>query len=84
MTYKVGSEGLNLTEANNVILMEPWWTPAVHEQAIARVYRPGQKKKVNIYSFFYAKSVESYTITICKEKKSLVKSIFKGTEFHGY
>lgn len=84
MTYKVGSEGLNITEANNVILMEAHWTPSVHEQAIARVYRPGQEKKVTVYSFCYANSIESYIVATCRAKKTMIKGIFKDTEFYGY
>ena len=84
MTYKVGSEGLNITEANHVILLDIWFCPATHEQAIARVYRPGQKRKVTVYSFLYKNSVESYTLAICKAKKLMIKGIFKDTEFYGY
>ena len=84
MTYKVGSEGLNITEANHVILLDIWFCPATHEQAIARVYRPGQKRKVTVYSFLYKNSVESYTLAICKAKKLMIKSIFKDTKFYGY
>ena len=50
LSKKVGSEGLNLVEANHVIHVEPWWSPAVQFQAESRCWRPGQLKPVYSYS----------------------------------
>jgi len=58
INYKVGSEGLNITEASRVILIEPWWNSATHEQAIARAWRIGQTKPVNVHYFLNNKSIE--------------------------
>jgi SNF2 family DNA or RNA helicase len=72
ISYKVGSEGLNLTEANNVIMLENWWTPAVMEQAKYRTLRMGQKRNVNIYSIIIDKSIEKRIEEICEHKKKLI------------
>lgn len=44
LTLKTGSMGLNLSAANKVFFMDPWWNPAIEDQAIARVHRIGQVK----------------------------------------
>jgi SNF2 family DNA or RNA helicase len=75
MTYKVGSEGLNLIEANNVICIEPWWTPSVQKQAITRCYRTGQEKNVNVYNIYVKDSIEERVLKICKEKENLADKI---------
>lgn len=67
-TYKTGSEGLNLTCANHVILEEPWWSPSVHEQAIARSYRTGQKRNVNVWYPIISQSIEYRIYDICSIK----------------
>ncbi|MCI39197.1 SWI/SNF-related matrix-associated actin-dependent regulator of chromatin subfamily A member 3-like 3-like, partial [Trifolium medium] len=51
MSLKAGGVGLNLTAASNVFLMDPWWNPAVEEQAIMRIHRIGQKRKVTVRRF---------------------------------
>lgn len=75
MTYKVGSEGLNLIEANHVICIEPWWTPCVQKQAITRCYRTGQTKNVNVYNIYVKNSIEERVLKICKEKEDLSDEI---------
>lgn len=79
MTYKVGSEGLNLTEANHVICIEPWWTNAVHNQAKARCYRNGQTQKVEVHNIYIENSIEERVVEICKEKDKMANSILEGT-----
>ena len=68
MTYKVGGEGLNLTEATRVIFMEPWWTDAVHSQALARAWRLGQQHPVFAYFICMRGSVEEHVFKICRKK----------------
>ncbi len=51
LTLKTGSVGLNMEAANKVFFMDPWWNPAIEEQAIGRVYRLGQKKEVEAVKF---------------------------------
>ena len=69
MNYKIGSEGLNLTEANNVILLDTWWNFTYEKQAIARCKRIGQKKEVNVYRLLFENSIE-----ILMFNKSVFKS----------
>jgi SNF2 family DNA or RNA helicase len=73
ITYKVGSEGLNLVEANHVICVDPWWTYAVADQAKARAFRPGQKKTVYAYDIFTKagayETIEKKVVEICELKK---------------
>ena len=71
-----GSTGLNLVSANNVILVDPWWNPAIEEQAIERVYRIGQNKAVNVYKFITIDTVEENMIIIQNKKKVLVQNLF--------
>lgn len=68
MTYGVGSEGINLTCACHVILLEPWWSNAVHFQAFSRSLRMGQKKHVNIYYMVVTDTIEESILDVCNEK----------------
>ena len=72
ISYKVGSEGLNLIEANNVIFCENWWNPVVLQQAKARSYRIGQKNIVNTWSIVIRNSIEEKIEAICKQKLKLI------------
>jgi SNF2 family DNA or RNA helicase len=74
INYKLGSEGLNLMEANNVILCENWWCPSVMEQAKHRAYRIGQKRKVYIYNIITKNTIEEKIKKICDKKEDLSKS----------
>ena len=69
--YKVGGEGLNLMEANHVICIEPWWSPAVHNQGIARCWRRGQKKQVHVHWVITAKTIEQPILKMCGNKDQL-------------
>jgi SNF2 family DNA or RNA helicase len=80
LTYKVGSEGLNLTEAVHCICIEPWWTDAVHNQAKARCWRIGQTKEVSIHNILVKDSLEERIIDICREKSEMAASYLDGTE----
>jgi len=81
MNYKVGSEGLNLTQANNVVLLEPWWTDAVHNQAIARAWRINQLKAVNVFILTIEGTIETKILEICEQKMEMSKSILLGEKF---
>jgi len=78
MTYKVGAEGLNITEASNCIIVEPWWNNAVHEQAISRCWRLGQTKPVNIYFLILANSIEEQIMRICRNKDNIKEAYLHG------
>jgi SNF2 family DNA or RNA helicase len=77
LTLKLGSEGLNLTEANHIIIMEPWWTPAVVKQATSRAWRRGQKKEVHIYHLITKNSVEKRILEISEEKDCALDEFMK-------
>lgn len=69
VNYKVGAEGLNITEANHVICLEPWWNYATHAQAESRCWRIGQTKKVHVYDILIRNSIESRILEICARKR---------------
>ena len=79
LTYKVGSEGLNLTEAVHVMNIEPWWTPVVLEQAIHRAWRSGQTSEVAIYNIYIKNSIEDKMLSICEEKSRMTEAYLDGT-----
>lgn len=81
MTYKTGSEGLNLTAATHVICLEPWWTPAVEDQAIARAWRNGQKKTVTIHRIIAKNTIEDTMIKMMWERKrKIANGYVEGTK----
>lgn len=75
VTLTSGGVGLNLNFANHVIIMDSWWNPALEEQAIDRVYRIGQKKKVDVHRLYMKETIEEWLIEMKKEKQ-LVDSKF--------
>jgi superfamily II DNA or RNA helicase len=76
---KAGGVGLNLTEADYVFIIDPWWNPAVEEQAINRTHRIGQDKKVMVYRFISTETVEE-KIQQLKARKSQLADSFINTE----
>ena len=79
--YKVGGEGLNLVEANHVICIEPWWSPAVHKQAIARCWRRGQTKPVHVHWVVSAKTIEDPIRDMCANKIKLANYYLHEEEY---
>jgi superfamily II DNA or RNA helicase len=71
ISLKAGGTGLNLTSADYVFILDPWWNPAVENQAINRAHRIGQDKHVFVYRFITENSVEE-KIERLKEKKSIL------------
>lgn len=81
ISYKCGGEGLNLTQANHVICIEPWWTYAVEKQAVARSHRFGQTKEVTVYRINVNDSIESRMVRlISDEKKEIAKGILNNAK----
>ncbi|EDQ90124.1 uncharacterized protein MONBRDRAFT_24613 [Monosiga brevicollis MX1] len=74
MTLRTGGVGLNLTAASHVILVDPWWSPAVEAQAIDRVHRIGQDKPVTIKRYIMRDSIEERILALQKRKRALVHS----------
>lgn len=75
ISLKAGGVGLNLTSADYVFILDPWWNPAVEAQAIDRAHRIGQTKKVFAYRLICKDTVEEKVMELQKNKKELVKSI---------
>lgn len=78
VSYKIGAESLNLTEAQHVILCECWWSPAIIDQSKARVHRVGQTKPVTIYELYVPNygevvSIEEAILEICENKRRIAK-----------
>jgi SNF2 family DNA or RNA helicase len=80
LTYKVGSEGLTLTNANHVVLLDPWWSDAVHKQAIGRVHRTGQTREVEVYQLYNSYTFEKHMIDLCENKNAESTALFSEGE----
>ncbi|KAJ7346747.1 SNF2 family N-terminal domain-containing protein [Mycena albidolilacea] len=78
ISLKAGALGLNLTVANNVYLMDPWWQDGIESQAIDRVNRIGQTKPVHVYQLIAENTVESKVLEIQDRKKKLIEEAFSG------
>jgi len=74
MSLKAGGLGLNLTEARYVFLLDPWWNPAVEDQAIDRVHRFGQKQDVFVSRFTIKDTVEQRILELQEKKRKLADS----------
>ncbi|KAJ9547400.1 hypothetical protein OSB04_019943 [Centaurea solstitialis] len=72
MSLKAGGVGLNLTAASNVFLMDPWWNPAVEEQAIMRIHRIGQKRTVCVRRFIVKDTVEERMQQVQARKQRMI------------
>jgi SNF2 family DNA or RNA helicase len=77
VSLKAGGVGLNLTAADTVILYDPWWNPAVEEQAIDRAYRIGQDKPVFVYRLVASQTIEEKMDELKAKKRALASSIFE-------
>jgi len=75
ISLKAGGLGLNLTKADYVFLMDPWWNPATEAQAIDRAHRIGQDKKVFTYKFITKNSVEEKILELQQRKKKLASEL---------
>jgi SNF2 family DNA or RNA helicase len=75
ISLKAGGVGLNLTAADYVYVLDPWWNPAVEDQAIDRTHRIGQNKKIFAYKLICKNSIEEKIITLQAKKKSLAKEL---------
>ena len=78
ISLKAGGVGLNLTEADTVIIYDPWWNPAAENQAADRAHRIGQDKPVFVYKLITENTVEEKIIAMQDRKRALAESIYKG------
>ena len=75
ISLKAGGFGLNLTAADYVFHYDPWWNPAVENQATDRTHRIGQDKNVFVYKFITKNSVEEKILSLQEKKRNLVETI---------
>ena len=80
ISLKAGGTGLNLTAADTVIHYDPWWNPAVENQATARAHRIGQTKPVFVYKWIASGSIEEKIVKMQERKKELVDGLLEGKE----
>jgi len=77
ISLKAGGLGLNLTEADYVFLLDPWWNPAVEAQAIDRAHRVGQTRRVFAYRLICRDTVEEKILELQKQKRELADAILE-------
>lgn len=75
ISLKAGGLGLNLTQADYVFLLDPWWNPAIEAQAVDRAHRMGQKNVVHTYKFITKNSVEEKILKLQDSKKQLANEL---------
>ncbi|QQG65421.1 DEAD/DEAH box helicase [Desulfobulbus oligotrophicus] len=80
ISLKAGGLGLNLTAADYVIHMDPWWNPAVEDQAADRAHRIGQKRPVTVYRLVTVNTIEEKIVRLHQEKRDLADSLLEGAD----
>lgn len=83
ISLKAGGVGLNLTAADYVIHMDPWWNPAVEDQASDRAHRMGQLRPVTIYRMIAKNTIEEKIVALHSHKRDLADSLLDGTDISG-
>ena len=80
ISLKAGGLGLNLTGANYVIHLDPWWNPAIEQQATDRAYRIGQQEDVTVYHLISQHTIEEKILRLHKTKRDLADSLLEGSD----
>ncbi len=80
VSLKAGGTGLNLTAADNVFLLDPWWNPAVEDQAADRAHRIGQERPVLVHRLVAEATVEERMLVLQEKKRALAHAATHGTE----
>ena len=83
ISLKAGGVGLNLTAATTVIHLDPWWNPAVEDQASDRAHRLGQTKPVTIFRLVAMGTIEEQMLSLHAAKRSLISRVLEGTDQAG-
>ena len=83
ISLKAGGVGLNLTAADYVIHMDPWWNPAVEDQASDRAHRIGQTRPVTVYSLIARDTIEEKIVDLHRSKRDLADSLLEGADMSG-
>jgi len=84
ISLKAGGVGLNLTAADYVFILDPWWNPAVEAQAIDRAYRIGQTKPVTAYRLITKDTVEEKVMQMQQQKKQLADFVLNAAPSRGF
>jgi len=80
ISLRAGGTGLNLTAADYVVHLDPWWNPAVEDQASDRAHRIGQERPVTIYRLIMQDSIEERILRLHRDKRDLASELLDGTE----
>ncbi len=80
ISLKAGGTGLNLTAADYVIHLDPWWNPAVEDQATDRAHRIGQQRPVTVYRLVAQGTIEEQILELHADKRELVAGVLDGTD----
>ena len=81
ISLKAGGFGLNLTEADHVFIMDPWWNPAAEQQAVDRIHRIGQNKEVHVYRLVAEGTIEEKVMQLKESKAALFDAVVGEGEF---
>jgi SNF2 family DNA or RNA helicase len=80
VSLKAGGQGLNLTAADYIYILDPWWNPAVEAQAVDRAHRIGQTRRVFAYRLIARDTVEEKIVALQDRKRDLADSIVRADE----
>ncbi len=80
ISLKAGGFGLNLTAADYVVIVDPWWNPAAEDQATGRAHRLGQNRPVTVYRLVSRGTIEERIVDLHHEKRSLAQGVLEGIE----
>ena len=80
VSLKAGGQGLNLTAADYIYILDPWWNPAVEAQAVDRAHRIGQTRRVFAYRLIARDTVEEKILALQDRKRELAESIVRADE----
>ena len=83
ISLKAGGTGLNLTSASLVIHFDPWWNPAIEDQATDRAHRIGQKKVVEVIKLISQDTIEEKIVKLQEDKKELINNVMNGEKMDG-
>jgi superfamily II DNA or RNA helicase len=83
ISLRAGGTGLNLTAADYVMHLDPWWNPAVEDQASDRAHRIGQERPVTIYRLIMQESIEERILALHRDKRDLASELLDGAEVAG-
>lgn len=83
ISLRAGGFGLNLTAADYVVHLDPWWNPAVEDQASDRAHRIGQTRPVTVYRLVMRNTIEERIIDLHRRKRELAESVLAGADAAG-